>query len=275
MQMKRRPAGSLLRGVFMPGNCGQTAQNLTAISAAAMAVSMAVIVMRIAVAIPMFTVVLLFTVVVAVVVPAFFAHLASVPVMFPAAMPSPVCALTAARQRPTIAKPRIETTVKVSMKSNRPVEPRSCAHKSAAYKPLRAIVTKRRTMIRRVIEVSIGTHRLWSYIDLNVYLCLCRLRCRCGAQNNREESHCYCLHCLLTLPLGPLVSASSELLDGALHTYVQFPCHFLLLAASCCCFHDRSLLQALDSLVSRRAPIPGCAVISSPESIHKPSFSCA
>lgn len=130
------------------------------------AVAVVVIVVRVAV-IPVFSVV------VAIVVAIFRALFAAPVVPLPAFMPAPVGVLTATGKRPAIAEARIVMAIDVAVESLGAVEPRTRADEYAACKPLRPVVAKGSAAIRRVIEISIRTHRRRSDIHGDVYFGIC------------------------------------------------------------------------------------------------------
>jgi hypothetical protein len=63
------------------------------------------------------------------------------------------------RERSMIPMPRIEPVVDVPMEPGRPVEPRPRSEKHTTDKPIRAIVSIRCAIIRRIVEVPIWAHR--------------------------------------------------------------------------------------------------------------------
>lgn len=115
-------------------------------------------------------VILVLAVVIAIVVPILGALLAAPVMPFPSFVPAPVGVLTTHWVRPAIAESRIIMPIDVSMKSNRSLEPRPRADKYAACEPLRSVVAKRSAPVRRVIEISIRTHRRRADVYGNVYL---------------------------------------------------------------------------------------------------------
>jgi hypothetical protein len=60
---------------------------------------------------------------------------------------------------PMVAVAKVQMMIDVPIKMFRPVEPRSRANEYAARKPLRAIVTIRRAVIRRNLVVPVRTNR--------------------------------------------------------------------------------------------------------------------
>ncbi len=65
----------------------------------------------------------------------------------------------ASRQRPVVPMVRVETVVHMADKPARPMEPRPGSNEDAAGKPVRPIVPIRRAIVRRIVKVSIRTHR--------------------------------------------------------------------------------------------------------------------
>jgi hypothetical protein len=78
--------------------------------------------------------------------------------------------LAARWERPVVAVAIVEMMIDVPVKAFRPVEPRSCANEYAARKPHRAVVTIRRTVIRRSLIVPVRTNRRLSdaYANLSI-----------------------------------------------------------------------------------------------------------
>jgi hypothetical protein len=66
---------------------------------------------------------------------------------------------------------RIEAVVDVAIESTRPMEPWSSPKKRSANKPIGPIVTVRRAIIRRVIEIAIRTYRRNANADRNLSGC--------------------------------------------------------------------------------------------------------
>ena len=122
--------------------------------------------MRVAV-IPM---VFVLAVVIAVVVMAFFVEFIAVELVFPTAVPAPIGTLAATRKRSAVSEMRIVVMVDVAVKTFRPAEPRSRAKKHASGKPLWAVIAKRRTLVRRVIEIAVGASRRDSDADADLRL---------------------------------------------------------------------------------------------------------
>ena len=64
---------------------------------------------------------------------------------------------TTSGQRAVVSTMRVEAVIYMAMETRTAVEPRSYTDKYAANKPIRPVVPIRRTVIRRVIEISIWT----------------------------------------------------------------------------------------------------------------------
>jgi hypothetical protein len=75
---------------------------------------------------------------------------------------------TASRHRAVISIVWIVAIVYVSIKSMRTMEPRACANKDSARKPVRSVVAIRSAIIRRVVEISIGAYRSNTDADCNL-----------------------------------------------------------------------------------------------------------
>jgi hypothetical protein len=67
--------------------------------------------------------------------------------------------LAARGERPVVALAIVKIVIDVSVKVFASVEPRSRANKYASRKPLRAIVTIRRAVVRRNLVVPVRTNR--------------------------------------------------------------------------------------------------------------------
>lgn len=130
--------------------------------------------------------VLLVLAVVVAIVPVFLVEFIAVELVFPAAVPAPVCALSADGERAVVAEPRIVGVVNISTKTDGSTEPWSGADKDSACVPLRAVVAERRALIRRVIEVAVGTNRCNT--DADADLC-CRF---CTGTRDQNDSNKRC-----------------------------------------------------------------------------------
>jgi len=93
--------------------------------------------------------------------------------------------LAARGERPVVAVAIVEMMIDVPVEMFRPVEPRSRANEYAARKPLRAIVTIRRAVIRRSLVVSVRANRRLS----DAYGNLCMSLLRGSHQNTRSNRH--------------------------------------------------------------------------------------
>jgi hypothetical protein len=156
------------------------AESQTDLSVVSMAVIVVVLVMAIpvsvamciivavSVAIAMVVVIFVLTVVIAVVVMVFFAKLVAVKVMLPAAVSAPVGMFASTRKWTPVSKARVVVAIDVSPEALRPAEPWPGAEKYASGKPLRAVIAKRRALVRRVIEIAIGTNRRYSDADADL-----------------------------------------------------------------------------------------------------------
>lgn len=115
-------------------------------------------------------------IVIAVIVAVLGAIVAGVELLLPALMPAPVGALVMTGEGSTIAIARIKPAIVISTEAYRANEPRARTNKNARLKPLRPIVTERRTLVRRVIEVPIRTDRGVADINVDTDLRVCLLR---------------------------------------------------------------------------------------------------
>jgi hypothetical protein len=62
-------------------------------------------------------------------------------------------------QGPIVTVAWIKPVVHMPEKAMRAVKPWACSNKYSANKPIRSVVAVRSTIVRSIIEVSIGTHR--------------------------------------------------------------------------------------------------------------------
>jgi len=72
------------------------------------------------------------------------------------------------RHRSDIAVARIITVVYVTIKAVRTVKPGPGANEQAACEPVWPIVPVRRTVIRGIVKIAIGTHRRYADVDGNL-----------------------------------------------------------------------------------------------------------
>ncbi len=77
---------------------------------------------------------------------------------------------------------RIVTVVDVPVKPMMAVEPGASSDENPAIKPVRPIVTIRRTVVGRIVEIAIGAN--WRLANADSYLCGCTSR---PAQHSRSE----------------------------------------------------------------------------------------
>jgi len=62
----------------------------------------------------------------------------------------------------------IVAIIYVSIKTMRAMEPRACANKDSARKPVGSVVAIRSAIIRRVVEISVGAYRSNTDADCNL-----------------------------------------------------------------------------------------------------------
>ena len=137
-----------------------------------MAIAMLVIVFVLAVVIAVIVMVFVLAIVIAVVVVVFSVILVPVPLSLPAGVTSPVGVFSVCGEWAVIAEVWVVGVIDVPVKTDRSVKPRSGAQEYPSYKPLRTVVTKRRTSIGRVVEIAVRADRLCSDMDVDADLCL-------------------------------------------------------------------------------------------------------
>jgi hypothetical protein len=69
---------------------------------------------------------------------------------------------------PTVALPKVETMIDMSIEMIRSMEPRSGPDEYTAREPLRAIIAIRSAVVRRNLVVSVRTNRGFSDADPNL-----------------------------------------------------------------------------------------------------------
>jgi hypothetical protein len=84
----------------------------------------------------------------------------------------------ALRRRSNVTVMRIKAVVDMAVKAVRAVKPGASAKKHSANKPIRPVITVRRTVVWGIVEVSVRTHGSRSDVYANGNL---RLRRRCRA----------------------------------------------------------------------------------------------
>lgn len=137
-----------------------------------MTVPMPIVVIVVSIAVVV--VIFVLAVMIPVVVPAFFASIIAPEAFLPTTVSVPVRTLAPLRKRTAVAVVRIEGVIHISTKTIGPVKPGPGADEQAIREPLRAVITKGRTGIRRIVEVSIRTTGLGPYLDNDVQLGFCR-----------------------------------------------------------------------------------------------------
>lgn len=113
-------------------------------------------------------VVLVLAIVVPVIVVDLVVILISVPLMFPAAMSSPVGMLAAPGERTAVSEMWIVIMVDIATKAHRAAVPWPGAIKHAATEPFRTVVAEGCALIGCVIEVAVGAHRRHSNADVDL-----------------------------------------------------------------------------------------------------------
>ena len=125
-------------------------------------------VVGIAVAMAVIVVILVLAVVISVIVADFIVELVAMPLVFPAAMASPIGMLAAHGEGPAISEVRIIVVVDVSVESNRSAEPGTRAIKYAPAEPFRAVVAEGCALVRRVVEVAVRADRRHADVDADL-----------------------------------------------------------------------------------------------------------
>jgi hypothetical protein len=69
------------------------------------------------------------------------------------------CLVSVAGQRSVISMTGIESVVHMAVEAVRAMEPGSCSNEHSTYKPVWSIVAIRSTVIRSVVEISVGANR--------------------------------------------------------------------------------------------------------------------
>lgn len=133
-----------------------------------MALGVAMIAVVVAFAVIVIAVIFVLAVVVAVIMADFVVELIAAEMFLPPFVTAPVGVLAAHGERTAIAEVRIEVMVDIAVETYRSVEPWSCAKEHAADKPLRAVVAKWGTLVRRIVEIAVRTDRRNSDADADL-----------------------------------------------------------------------------------------------------------